>query len=209
MHTHTQHDERERYTRWKCERILWRKNWTKKTTNWERIKNITPPTTRTTTKHKKMIIMRIKLQMYIVAAATAANIARRYYDFNLIVMLFVCISQPWISPPSLWLQRFKMRSLSRLFRSRFFPTRSPSLHTLGLTHRLDYNGMKCVVCFGYLENPNYLPKTVYLRILYLVLTFFPTIIHPSNSWVNQIICIYWQQRHFSVRIDSFWARGQR
>ena len=40
-----------------------------------------------------MIIMRIKLQMYIVAAA-AATIARRYYDFNLIVMLFVCISQP-------------------------------------------------------------------------------------------------------------------
>lgn len=37
-----------------------------------------------------MIIMRIKLQMYIVAAAT---IASRYYDFNLIVMRFVCISR--------------------------------------------------------------------------------------------------------------------
>lgn len=37
-----------------------------------------------------MIIMSIKLQMYIVAAAT---ITRRYYDFNLIVMLFVCMSR--------------------------------------------------------------------------------------------------------------------
>lgn len=42
--------------------------------------------------------MRIKLQMYIVAAAT---IARRYYDFNLIVMRFVCIIRESL-PLRLW-----------------------------------------------------------------------------------------------------------
>lgn len=62
-----------------------------------------------------MIIMRIKLQMYNAAAATAAaTIARRYYDFNLIVMLFVyglwislfvCGNRPLfrLDPPLQWI----------------------------------------------------------------------------------------------------------
>lgn len=104
-----------------------------------------PPPPTTTTKHKKMIIMRIKLQMYIVAAAAAAaTIARRYYDFNLIVMLFVCIIQPWSSLPlRCGCDASKCTLFVASFALSFFSRSLAPL--LDLTHRLDYNGTKCVV----------------------------------------------------------------